>query len=446
MFAVVRICAADTTATLRPVQELVSSGEAVFTVLERRETPTTVEFDLSLFDQKGDPYLGYAAPYLKDIDRTAALWKDFISGPLNTPAGADQIAVKERRLATKRPYAVAFVLDHSASMTQPRAIRMQTAIRHAMSSFDTIDYVAVFKFTGIVRKEVSLTRDSSEYMQDFKVNGLNLRSTGTAVYDATIRATKELSDAPPEARRIIILFTDGEDNSSSATLDDAIAAVQEDSTTVYAITYGVTNSRPLRQLSEITGGSIHSIDDVADFDRVFLGIYNALRNTYHITVTGRQASKPEDVQRAVTSAGGGPMLPGAELDPDDYSYLLPTNGIVREGGSASAGLLLATDLGFMPNAVDLRAEDQPTMDSLATLLIQRSDLTAEIIIPTWPADTPEQIADARRASTRVRELLIKRGVNPSRVESSPQGGTHPVLQRIKLRDGDRRIRLFITKL
>jgi Mg-chelatase subunit ChlD len=443
---VLQLHAADTTATMRTVHDLVTSGDAIFTVLERRETPTTVEFDLSLFDQKGDPYLGYAVPYLKNIDMTAALWKDFISGPLNTPAGPDQIAVKEIRIATKRPYAVAFVLDHSASMTQPRAIRMQSAIRHAMSSFDTIDYVTVFKFTGIVRKEVSLTRDSSEYMQDFKVNGLNLRSTGTAVYDATIRATRELRDAPENARRIIILFTDGEDNSSTATLDEAIGAVQEDSATVYAITYGVTNSRPLRQLSEITGGSIHSIDDVADFDRVFLGIYNSLRNTYRITVTGRQASKPEDVQRAVTSAGGGPMMPGADLDPDDYSYLLPSSGVTREGGSTMSGLLIATELGFKPNTFDLRTEDAPTLDSLATLLIQRSDLTAEIIIPTWPSDTPEQIADARRASTRVRELLIKRGVNPSRVESSPQGGTHPVLQRIKLRDGDRRVRLFITKL
>jgi Ca-activated chloride channel family protein len=63
------------------------------------------------------------------------------------------------------------------------------------------------------------------------------RDLGTALYDALYFTTKEKLNQPDERRRAIVLFSDGEENSSEHDLLDAIEAVQNADTIVYSIRY-----------------------------------------------------------------------------------------------------------------------------------------------------------------------------------------------------------------
>src|SRR5205807_1501685 len=83
----------------------------------------------------------------------------------------------------------------------------------------------------------------------------SLRSDGpTALYDSIFAAMPQLNALSTRpVRRILILFSDGEDNWSEHNLEDTIAAAQQADTAIYAITahshrYIYVGDKVLRQL------------------------------------------------------------------------------------------------------------------------------------------------------------------------------------------------------
>jgi len=63
------------------------------------------------------------------------------------------------------------------------------------------------------------------------------RSGGTALFDAVHSSIQEKLANAPASRRVLILFTDGEENSSAHDEVDAIAAAQSADTLIYAVRY-----------------------------------------------------------------------------------------------------------------------------------------------------------------------------------------------------------------
>jgi Ca-activated chloride channel family protein len=79
-------------------------------------------------------------------------------------------------------------------------------------------------------------------------------------------------------RRILILFSDGEDNWSEHSLEDAIAAAQDADASIYPITahsrrYVYVGDKVLRTLAESTGGHVFFL---TNFDKPGL-IYTAIQ-------------------------------------------------------------------------------------------------------------------------------------------------------------------------
>ncbi|MGA7413799.1 MAG: VWA domain-containing protein [Bryobacteraceae bacterium] len=118
------------------------------------------------------------------------------------------------------------------------------------------------------------------------------RDLGTALYDAVYYSVQEKLAKPGQRRRAILLFSDGEENSSANDLLDTIEAAQNADTLVYSIRYtqmehGRLNARNrygihvMHHLATLTGGG--------DFDAlhtnlavVFDQIAAELRSLYEI--------------------------------------------------------------------------------------------------------------------------------------------------------------------
>src|SRR5208283_1355245 len=118
------------------------------------------------------------------------------------------------------------------------------------------------------------------------------RDLGTALYDAVYYSVKEKLAKPGQRRRAILLFSDGEENSSANDLLDTIEAAQNADTLIYSIRYtqmehGRLNARNrygihvMHHLASQTGGG--------DFDalhtnlaEVFNQIGTELRSLYEI--------------------------------------------------------------------------------------------------------------------------------------------------------------------
>jgi outer membrane protein OmpA-like peptidoglycan-associated protein len=220
---------------------------------------------------------------------------------------------------------------------------------------------------------------------------------------------EELSKAPKGTRKVLVLFTDGEDNSSSAKLEEVTAFARANNILIHCIAYGVSDAMPLYAMSEQTGGSIHTLRDVFDFDNVFMGLYTSLRNSYTIAIDSRVEEGEELVVNSTLSVGSymGGLQSSAVL------AMLPKERVdVSE--ESDKQVVVSVDLAFDNNGIS--AADASFIDSVATLLVQQRDVSMEILHNAESGIATEKNTGISRAQA-IRKELIKRGVQPNRVMS-----------------------------
>jgi len=116
---------------------------------------------------------------------------------------------------------------------------------------------------------------------------------GTAMYDALYKACRDklLKAAETQtgpARRAVILLSDGDDNQSRVTREEAIEMAQRAEVVVYTISTNVTGARGkydkvLERIAEATGGRAFFPFQLTDVANAFAEIQDELRSQYAIS-------------------------------------------------------------------------------------------------------------------------------------------------------------------
>jgi tight adherence protein B len=196
--------------------------------------------------------------------------------------------------------AVALAIDTSGSMY---GAPLQKALGSATDFLDHLkqgDEGAVFGFGHTATMPQGLTADTTVLRA--AVAGLSSDTVqGTAVNDAALLAVRELARSKADARRVLVLLTDGKDSSSTAKLADVITAASKAGVSIYTIALHTGSYTPgsLQELSAATGGTFHDADQ-AGLGRVYTDIAQELQQTFVLTYrTGE--SKHVDV--AITADG-----------------------------------------------------------------------------------------------------------------------------------------------
>jgi Ca-activated chloride channel family protein len=196
------------------------------------------------------------------------------------------------------PVSMAILIDNSASMAPKRAAVNQAAIDLVQAS-NPQDEAFIVNFSD----EAFLDQDFTSNVSLLK-NGLSHIDAqgGTALYDAIIAAADHLAKHARHAKQVILIITDGEDNSSSSTLAQTVRRVQDlNGPIVYSIglLYNESNHgqahrahQALQTLSEQTGGiaffpkSLDQVNTVAE--QVARDIRHQYILAYHPTQPIRQ--------------------------------------------------------------------------------------------------------------------------------------------------------------
>lgn len=119
---------------------------------------------------------------------------------------------------------------------------------------------------------------------------------GTALYDTILRALDTLGRQ--QGRRALVIFSDGEDQSSHTPLENVVRRVEASDATVFFIGQGrgaqVTSLMEIQnRLSKVSGGRAFQTTDVNELDGVFEQILNELSNQYLLAYQPR-ALKVDD--------------------------------------------------------------------------------------------------------------------------------------------------------
>jgi VWFA-related protein len=112
---------------------------------------------------------------------------------------------------------------------------------------------------------------------------------GTALHDAVIQASEKLANAPIRGagRRVIILLSDGDDNQSRHTREEAIEAALRAEVIIYVISTNITDSnrsgdKVLLRYAEATGGKVFFPLRLEEVATNFAEIQDELRSQYVI--------------------------------------------------------------------------------------------------------------------------------------------------------------------
>jgi Ca-activated chloride channel family protein len=113
---------------------------------------------------------------------------------------------------------------------------------------------------------------------------------GTALYDAIFYACRDklaLDQPKYKFRRAIVVMTDGDDNFSHYTRDQALEMAQKADVAIYAVSTNVTRDetegdKVLKYLTKETGGQAYFPFKVEDLEQSFENIANELRHQYII--------------------------------------------------------------------------------------------------------------------------------------------------------------------
>ncbi len=145
------------------------------------------------------------------------------------------------------------------------------------------------------------------------------RDLGTALHDAVFYSITEKLAQVHRRRKAILLFSDGEENSSEHDLLDAIKAAQDADVLVYAIRYTETHHgemnardrygmRVLDHLTSQTGGA--SFDaHTTDLNQAFAEISNELRSLYDIAYQSTNPTRDGAYRKVVIRT----TVPGASV-------------------------------------------------------------------------------------------------------------------------------------
>jgi Nitric oxide reductase activation protein len=184
------------------------------------------------------------------------------------------------------PYAAVVLLDSSGSMESRFTLARSAAIRF-LDGLREEDVAAVYRFDSKVERvqEFSGGRDLAPVGYAIHAKGM------TTLNDAIVEAAKVLADRP-EARRAIVILSDGMDTYSKASADKAVESALSVGASIFAVdmssfdTPGFTNRQSaasLRSFAEKTGGRFVSTGGGQVLRDAFAGIADELGHQYTIT-------------------------------------------------------------------------------------------------------------------------------------------------------------------
>jgi len=183
------------------------------------------------------------------------------------------------------PVAMGIIIDNSGSMREKRAKVNQAALNLVRSS-NPQDEVFVVNFND----EQYLDQDFTNDLRKLKeaLEKIDARG-GTAMYDAVVASAEHLKQNARLEKKVIFVVTDGEDNASSETLEQAVKQMQqENGPSIYAIGILGDEEHPKRAkkalqiLAERTGGIAFFPKTLDEVDAISKTIANDIRNQYAI--------------------------------------------------------------------------------------------------------------------------------------------------------------------
>ena len=187
------------------------------------------------------------------------------------------------------PLEIVVAIDVSESMTQAMP-QLKNSVKKFLSQLGPKDQVTLAAFNDNM---FTLTRRETAVAQRTRAVDRLTAWGGTALYDVIIRGVQQLSKQP--GRRVLVVFSDGDDRTSHATIHAVEQAVRANDATLFmvALGRGVKEAQlksGIERLVDLSGGRLLFVERSEQLDEPFAEILQELSNQYML---GYESKNPK---------------------------------------------------------------------------------------------------------------------------------------------------------
>ena len=180
------------------------------------------------------------------------------------------------------PVAIGVLIDNSGSMRDKR-VQVNQAVLNLIRAGNPEDQVFIVNFSEKAYLDQDFTSDIT--LLDRALHQTSMQGS-TALYDAVVVSAAHLKDHARLEKRILLVITDGKDNMSVQTLQQALEHLQQkNGPTVYAIglmgSEGGNQARDaLERLADATGGAAFFPESLAQVSEITDSLAHDIRSQY----------------------------------------------------------------------------------------------------------------------------------------------------------------------
>jgi VWFA-related protein len=223
-------------------------------------------------------------------------------------------AIKYFSRESELPLTIGLMVD--TSMSQARVLESERS-----ASFQFVDqvlregkdkvFVTQFDMAVLTRQELTSSRRDLEKTLPFvdtpsKSELQAQRGGGTLLFDAVVKASREIMSGKSN-RKAMIILSDGGDNGSDETLTSAIEAAQRADTLIYSILFAdsgfyggfgsAEGKTAMQRLAKETGGSFFEVSKKQNIGQIYGIIEQELRSQYNLGFVSDQPVRVSEFRK-----------------------------------------------------------------------------------------------------------------------------------------------------
>ena len=231
-----------------------------------------------------------------------------------------------------------FLLFDTSNYMYRGFVFAQDAIADFVRSLETADKVAFYSYSRDLSRVAPLTPDRSQVMRGVRAT---VAGDDAALYNCLLLTIKDTAQFT--GRKVVVVFSNGPDNSSMVPPEDVAELAQSTGTAIYMISTQLAKLEPVstavfERMTAATGGKAYFAKNWRDEQRAFASIRDDLAHLYSLSYYPQ--ANPNRGWRAITV-----KLVGERLK---KYHIRTRNGYRAQPNRFSAGMAAASASGTMP--------------------------------------------------------------------------------------------------
>ncbi|HLY20001.1 MAG TPA: VWA domain-containing protein [Bryobacteraceae bacterium] len=206
------------------------------------------------------------------------------------------------------PVSMGLVIDNSGSMRDKRA-KVEAAALALVKDSNPQDEVFIVNFND----EAFLDKDFTNDPKDLQEGLARIDSRGgTAMRDAIRMSIDHLKEKAKKDKKVLVVVTDGNDNSSLISLENLVKSGQDSGVLIYTV--GLLSEeekreakrcrRALEELASVSGGESYFPKELTEVDRVAHQVARDIRNQYILAYTPANIALDGSFRQIKVTANG----------------------------------------------------------------------------------------------------------------------------------------------